>query len=261
VVERAAPGSIDAAAVRRVWDEVLTTVRRRSQKAWAVVREAVVRDVQGDELILVFQHGVHANMFGAQAQLLLEAVREVFGGTWRVRAEVGGDARPAPPPTAAASATSPPATTPPPTNSPTTSPGRTADDGDWPTPARPGGNAAAPAEAPQPSREPAAARSKAAAKRPEPARAPANRSTPNQARAAAATANPARRPGRDDGPPPDEPPFDPDYDRPTTYEGFDPGDEPLDDAVDPSQARTSGEEQAIALLTEKLGAERIGESG
>ena len=68
-------------------------VRRRSPRAWAVVREATVRDVQGDEIVLVFQHAVHANMFGAQAELLVEALREVLGGTWRVRAELGGDER------------------------------------------------------------------------------------------------------------------------------------------------------------------------
>jgi DNA polymerase-3 subunit gamma/tau len=67
-----------------------------------------------------------------------------------------------------------------------------------------------------------------------------------------------------DAPPADEPPFDPDYDtapadRVAAYEGFDPGDEPLDDAVDPSQARESSEDQAVRLLKEQLGAERIGD--
>ena len=86
----AAPGSLDAAAVRRVWDEVLATVRRSSPRAWAVVREASVRDVQGDEIVLLFQHAVHANMLSAQSELLVESVREVLGGTWSVRAELGG---------------------------------------------------------------------------------------------------------------------------------------------------------------------------
>jgi DNA polymerase-3 subunit gamma/tau len=57
----------------------------------------------------------------------------------------------------------------------------------------------------------------------------------------------------------DEPPFDPDYDRVPTvaYEGFDPGDEPLDDA---STTRETSEEQAIRVLTETFGAEKIGEA-
>jgi DNA polymerase-3 subunit gamma/tau len=45
----------------------------------------------------------------------------------------------------------------------------------------------------------------------------------------------------------------------TAYEGFDPGDEPLDDAVDPAQARESSEDQAVRLIKEQLGAERIGD--
>jgi DNA polymerase-3 subunit gamma/tau len=236
--EPAVAGSLDAAAVRRVWDEVLTTIRRRSPKAWAVVREAVVRDVHGEELVLVFQHSVHANMFGAQAELLLDAVHEVFGGTWRVRAEVGGDSRPAAPTPAPAAAA--------------TVAERPSNDGDWPAPARPGGNAparpaessAAPARPARPAAPKEAPRSRAAApKRAESARTQTARPAPSR---------------RNDAPPPDEPPFDPDYDRVASYEGFDPGDEPLDDAVDPAQARQSSEDQAIALLTEKLGAERIG---
>ena len=82
-------------------------IRRRSPKAWAVVREASVRDVAGEDLVLVFQHAVHANMFEAQPELLLEALREVIGGTWQVRAELAGSpARPATAPAQAAVANS-----------------------------------------------------------------------------------------------------------------------------------------------------------
>lgn len=52
----------------------------------------------------------------------------------------------------------------------------------------------------------------------------------------------------------EEPPFDAEDDGPR-YPGFDPGDEPLDD--EPGTPRESGEEQALRLLTEALGAERI----
>jgi DNA polymerase-3 subunit gamma/tau len=59
----------------------------------------------------------------------------------------------------------------------------------------------------------------------------------------------------------DEPPYDPDYDPPARDPlGFDPGDEPLDDVIDEKTARRSGEEQALRLLAEQLGAEKIGES-
>jgi DNA polymerase-3 subunit gamma/tau len=81
-------GPMDAAAIRRVWDEVLVTVRRRSQKTWALVREATVRDVEGGTLVLLFQHQVHATMFGAEAKTLTDAVSQVVGGAWHVRWEL-----------------------------------------------------------------------------------------------------------------------------------------------------------------------------
>ncbi len=43
------------------------------------------------------------------------------------------------------------------------------------------------------------------------------------------------------------------------YEGFDPGDEPLDVVIDERTARQSSEEQAVQLLRETFGAEKINE--
>ncbi|HEX8348053.1 MAG TPA: DNA polymerase III subunit gamma and tau [Actinoplanes sp.] len=69
-----------------------------------------------------------------------------------------------------------------------------------------------------------------------------------------------------DGSPAEEPPYDPDYDGPVrgaaarVYEGFDPGDEPLDDVIDEKTARQSSEQQAMQLLQEAFGAEKIGEA-
>jgi DNA polymerase-3 subunit gamma/tau len=221
VAAEAAPiGSLDAAAVRRVWDEVLTVVRRRKQRAWAVVREATVRDVHGDEIVLMFQHGVHANMFDAQAALLVEALTEVLGGTWRVRAELGGDQT-----QRAAPASDPPAAAAPEPSQPPEAP---TTDGDWPTPATPGGAGAPAAEPPPPPADP-----------PQPAR----------------RARPAPQRGARSRPEAAKP-----QEGPAVYDGFDPGDEPLDDAVDPSRARQTSEEQAIQLLTEHFGAEPIGGS-
>ncbi|MEU5782289.1 hypothetical protein ABZ724_14450 [Micromonospora lupini] len=70
-----------------------------------------------------------------------------------------------------------------------------------------------------------------------------------------------------------EPPYDPDFDGPQrggrpggavpaatpVYEGFDPGDEPLDEVIDEKTARESSEEQAVRLLRETFGAEKIDE--
>jgi len=68
-----------------------------------------------------------------------------------------------------------------------------------------------------------------------------------------------------DGSAAEEPPYDPDYDGPfrtgtAMYEGFDPGDEPLDDVIDEKTARQSSEQQAMQLLQDAFGAEKIGES-
>ncbi|MEV5207525.1 hypothetical protein AB0K35_08585 [Micromonospora sp. NPDC053740] len=68
-----------------------------------------------------------------------------------------------------------------------------------------------------------------------------------------------------------EPPYDPDFDGPAragrpggaapapAFEGFDPGDEPLDEIIDEKTARESSEEQAVRLLRETFGAEKINE--
>jgi DNA polymerase-3 subunit gamma/tau len=130
------------------------------------------------------------------------------------------------------------------------------DEDGWPETARPGG-ADAPADttrpAPEPERPaPSGGRAKAPAR-------PAKAAPPARSRGAA----PATR-TRDGAPPPDEPPFDPDYDRPPPagnaagggYEGFDPGDEPLDDA---STVRLSTEEQAMRAVSAQFTVERIGE--
>jgi DNA polymerase-3 subunit gamma/tau len=68
-----------------------------------------------------------------------------------------------------------------------------------------------------------------------------------------------------DGSPTEEAPYDPEFDGPPKagggrgFEGFDPGDEPLDDVIDEKTARESGEQQAMRLLQDALGAEKIGE--
>ena len=65
-----------------------------------------------------------------------------------------------------------------------------------------------------------------------------------------------------DGSPTEEAPYDPEYDGPppgAVYDGFDPGDEPLDDVIDEKTARQSSEQQAVQLLQEAFGAEKISE--
>lgn len=237
-VERAAGGAIDAAAVRRYWDEILNYVATRSPRVRAVVREATVREVVGDTLVLLFKHRVHADMLAAGPDLLVEAVFETLGApmpdrAWQIRCELSGGGT-------AGSPATPPAPSPgpkPPSQTPKASPrpvppAVSGDDG-WPEAARPGGAAPSPRQEP----DPAPAR-RAAQPRKAPAKAPVNKA-----------AKPA-----------EEPPYDPDYDPPVRdaqYEGFDPGDEPLDDVIDEQTARRSSEEQALQLLQQTLGAEKI----
>ncbi|SCL39769.1 DNA polymerase-3 subunit gamma/tau [Micromonospora pallida] len=167
----------------------------------------------------------------------------------------------------------------------------------WPEPARPGG-AAVPAgraeptpsggavpPSPRAADTTAPARPAAPASPPAPAGGAPVSSGRAAARAAAArgagrTAEPARGARTDaarktaDSEFAGEPPYDPDYDGPVrgggrvnaapppttpSYEGFDPGDEPLDDVIDERVARQSSEEQAVQLLREVFGAEKIAE--
>ncbi|MEV4351914.1 DNA polymerase III subunit gamma and tau, partial [Actinoplanes sp. NPDC049596] len=99
----------------------------------------------------------------------------------------------------------------------------------------------------------------------------AARSAGGGARGAAARPAAAKQ-AWSDGSPTEEAPYDPEFDGPPSangaakggakpsFEGFDEGDEPLDDVLDEKTARESGEQMAFRLLQEALGAEKIGES-
>jgi DNA polymerase-3 subunit gamma/tau len=60
----------------------------------------------------------------------------------------------------------------------------------------------------------------------------------------------------------EEPPYDPEFDPPVpgsaSHLGFDPGDEPVDDDAQGSADRPTSEQQALDLLRDALGAEKIG---
>ncbi|MFG3604547.1 DNA polymerase III subunit gamma and tau [Micromonospora chersina] len=366
----AAPaGALDAVAVRRMWPEIVGKVGRKSKKVAAWAREATVREVEGQTLLLTFRYPFHAQALSNEPDLVLEALYEELGGRWQIRCEVAGErgaasldgpARPAAParpapvaqpdglggtsthgspggsdgaaaggvPTAGSRSARTGATGDGPARqrdgraAQSSGGGATAsadDEEDWPEPARPGGAepAAVPvvAEAanddwPEPARPGAApvtvtaAAAPAAPVVPKPVGLPtppaggtdptaANRvsgpapgapvsSAVAAARAAAAAAAAGGGPGRGQraGQPAaktadadwaGEPPYDPDYDGPVggrsagaapaapAYEGFDPGDEPLDEVIDERTARQSSEEQAVQLLREAFGAEKIDE--
>ncbi|MFC5925231.1 DNA polymerase III subunit gamma and tau [Micromonospora vulcania] len=386
----AAPAPLDAVAVRRVWPDVVGKVNRTNKRIAALMRDAVVRELDGDMLVLTVKSTVLAKMMSDHAAVLTDALYEELGGRWQIRCEVAGERggvslsgparsqpsappRPAPadaPPVptgrdaaggnggqhgpSGGSAVSSGAGANPPGGRGAQQPAggqpggsaATADDeDDWPEAAQPGGSAlaAVPTDGedwPEAARPGGATAADGAASDAAPGSAPAPASAngfgsngfgsngsgsngagvhgsgvngsgsatgggtpgtranptpaarqPNAAptggapvssaiaaaRAAAAgrgaRTGPAARPTADAewaG----EPPYDPDFDGPLrggrpggavtpaatpTYEGFDPGDEPLDEVIDEKTARESSEEQAVRLLRETFGAEKIDE--
>ena len=269
-------GEIDAAAMRRVWDEVVATVGQRSKRAAAVAREATVREVEGDTIVLWFQHEVHANMLAASPEPVLDAVHRVLGGSWRLRCEArdhagaggGGPGGGTPATRRGAPAATPPpgpAPTPPPAATAATGPGS---DDDWPEPVRPGAGAngaSAPAEPaaakPAPTNR---ARSNPARSNParnnsagsSPARANPAKANPARAAASAGAASPPR--GADPGPAagpvpaPDQPPE-------LASALVDPDEAGVDPDADERTGAGTSEQQALELLQRTLGAEKIGE--
>ncbi|WP_435205475.1 DNA polymerase III subunit gamma and tau [Micromonospora sp. bgisy143] len=380
--------ALDAVAVRRVWPDVVGKVNRTNKRIAALMRDAVVRELDGDMLVLTVKSTVLAKMMADHAAVLTDALYEELGGRWQIRCEVAGErggtslsgpprsqpaapARPAPTNATAASPTSAPPVEPGPSVAPTAAaaPGPTSappaaprpsapptaaaapvspsspsaaptsttvanPEDDWPEAARPGGGApgggAPAAEATDDQEWPEAARPGGVPAGPDPTTAsarnggatgsgggpgangtPTNGATPNgatpnggdpggrgnptpgarqpasaggapvssaiAAARAAAAGRGARTPSASrptaDAEWAGEPPYDPDYDGPVrggrpggatpaakpTYEGFDPGDEPLDEVIDEKTARESSEEQAVRLLRETFGAEKIDE--
>ncbi|WP_312859800.1 DNA polymerase III subunit gamma and tau, partial [Pseudonocardia bannensis] len=95
----AVPSGLDAAAVRRVWSEILAAARQRSRSTEALLVNATVRSVDGDTLLLTIGSAPLARRLSDQrnTEVITEALRAVLGVQWRVRCE-HGDAAAAPPP-------------------------------------------------------------------------------------------------------------------------------------------------------------------
>ncbi|MFD6264661.1 DNA polymerase III subunit gamma and tau [Micromonospora chalcea] len=85
------PGALDAVAVRRVWPEVVGKVNRSNKRIAALMRDAVVRDLDGDTLVLTVKSTVLAKMMADHAAVLTDALYEEFGGRWQIRCEVAGE--------------------------------------------------------------------------------------------------------------------------------------------------------------------------
>ncbi|MFI5926298.1 DNA polymerase III subunit gamma and tau [Micromonospora sp. NPDC051543] len=131
--------ALDAVAVRRVWPDVVGKVNRTNKRIAALMRDAVVRELDGDMLVLTVKSSVLAKMMADHAAVLTDALYEELGGRWQIRCEVAGErgaaslsgprpqaaapTRPATPNVAAAGPTSAPPVEPGPSAAPTAAAG------------------------------------------------------------------------------------------------------------------------------------------
>ena len=92
------PGELDATAVRQIWTTVRDKVRDRSRSVYAMLDAAIVRAVEGDELVLTHPAPTLAKRLiePRNADVIREALKDALGVDWKVRCEVGaGDTAPA----------------------------------------------------------------------------------------------------------------------------------------------------------------------
>ncbi|RZT81609.1 DNA polymerase-3 subunit gamma/tau [Micromonospora violae] len=199
--------ALDAVAVRRVWPDVVGKVNRTNKRIAALMRDAVVRELDGDMLVLTVKSTVLAKMMADHAAVLTDALYEELGGRWQIRCEVAGErggaslpgppraqpaapARPAVPP-AATNATPPPVAAGPPSTPPPTATSNAA----GPNAAGPnaaGPNAAGPnAAGPNAANSDAAGRNAAGWNATNPSAPTSNAATSNAAPGSNASAGPA----------------------------------------------------------------------
>jgi DNA polymerase-3 subunit gamma/tau len=84
-------GGLDAAAVRRVWEQVLDAVSRRKRTTRALLDTAQVTGLAGRELTVTFQTSPLARQFekSVNVEVLHDALAEVLGVDWMVKVEFG----------------------------------------------------------------------------------------------------------------------------------------------------------------------------
>jgi DNA polymerase III subunit gamma/tau len=101
--EQPPPAALDAAAVRRVWSEILAAAKQRSRSTGALMVNATVRAVEGDVLVLTIGSEPLARRLSdpRNTDVIADALHAVLGVRWRVRCD-HGDAVPASAPPRAA---------------------------------------------------------------------------------------------------------------------------------------------------------------
>jgi len=86
------PGALDAAGIRRVWPEILEAAKARRRTTHALLAQhATVVDVRGRTLVIAIEHAPLLRQFdmGGNADVLVEALRQVLGVEWKVETVAG----------------------------------------------------------------------------------------------------------------------------------------------------------------------------
>ncbi|WP_133847706.1 DNA polymerase III subunit gamma and tau [Labedaea rhizosphaerae] len=94
-------GTMDAAAIRRVWPEIERYVREHSKPTLALLMNATVQSVEGNTLVLSMPTEPLARQLSGESRVrvLREALMHAVGGEWSVQCVAGGrPALAAPPP-------------------------------------------------------------------------------------------------------------------------------------------------------------------
>ena len=89
-----APGQLDAAAVRRVWQALLDAVREQSRATQVLFSNSTASAVEGDTLVLSLPTAPLARRLGEERniEMIKHALRTVLGVDWQVRCEHTGGA-------------------------------------------------------------------------------------------------------------------------------------------------------------------------
>ena len=90
-------GELDAAAVRRIWPEVLDNVKRRRRTAHALLMNVSVHSVDDGVLTLTISSIPLSRLLAqdANTEVVSSALKDVLGVDWRVAVVVDGDGGPA----------------------------------------------------------------------------------------------------------------------------------------------------------------------
>ncbi|MBV9650630.1 MAG: DNA polymerase III subunit gamma and tau [Pseudonocardiales bacterium] len=85
----AAPGQLDATAVRRVWQALLDAVREQSRATQVLFSNSTASAVEGDTLVLSLPTAPLARRLGEERniEMIKRALRNVLGVDWQVRCE------------------------------------------------------------------------------------------------------------------------------------------------------------------------------